>query len=35
MAFFGPQLTSLRDATNAAECAIELIKSVEFLEPTH
>ena len=29
MAFFGPPLTSLRDATNAAECAIELIKSVD------
>ncbi|WP_454650988.1 adenylate/guanylate cyclase domain-containing protein [Bradyrhizobium liaoningense] len=29
MAFFGPPLTSLRDVTNAAECAIELIESVD------
>jgi class 3 adenylate cyclase len=29
MAFFGPPLTSLRDATNAAVCALEIVKSVE------
>jgi class 3 adenylate cyclase len=29
MAFFGPLSTSLRDATNAAECALDLVKSVE------
>ncbi|OSJ32521.1 hypothetical protein BSZ19_18365 [Bradyrhizobium japonicum] len=30
MAFFGPPLASPRDATNAGECAIELLKSVDF-----
>jgi class 3 adenylate cyclase len=29
MAFFGPPLTSPRDATNAAVCALEIVKSIE------
>jgi class 3 adenylate cyclase len=29
MAFFGPPLTSSRDATNAAACALEIVKSIE------
>jgi class 3 adenylate cyclase len=29
MAFFGPPLTSPRDATNAAMCALEIVKSIE------
>jgi class 3 adenylate cyclase len=29
MAFFGPPSTSLRNATDAAECALDLVKSVE------
>jgi class 3 adenylate cyclase len=29
MAFFGPPSLSLRSATNAAECALDLVKSVE------
>jgi class 3 adenylate cyclase len=29
MAFFGPPLTSLRDATNAAVCALEIVKLIE------
>src|SRR4051812_39207338 len=29
MAFFGPPLPSLRDATNAAGCALEIVKSIE------
>ena len=29
MAFFGPPLTSRRDATNAAMCALEIVKSIE------
>src|SRR5713226_5891002 len=29
MAFFGPPMTSLRDATNAAVCALEIVKSIE------
>jgi len=29
MAFFGPPLTSLRDATNAAVCALDIVKSIE------
>ena len=29
MAFFGPPLPSLRDATNAARCALEIVKSIE------
>jgi adenylate cyclase len=29
MAFFGPPSTSLRSATNAAECALDLVKSVD------
>jgi adenylate cyclase len=31
MAFFGPPLTSLRDATNAAVCALKIVKSIECL----
>ena len=30
MACFGPPLTSLRDATNAAECALEIVTSVDL-----
>ena len=29
MAFFGPPLTSPRDATNASMCALEIVKSIE------
>jgi class 3 adenylate cyclase len=29
MAFFGPPLASLRDATNAAVCVLEIVKSIE------
>jgi class 3 adenylate cyclase len=29
MAFFGPPLMSLRDATNAARCALEIVRSIE------
>ena len=29
MAFFGPPLTSLRDATNAAVCALDIVKLIE------
>ncbi|WP_354120240.1 adenylate/guanylate cyclase domain-containing protein [Bradyrhizobium sp. LA6.12] len=29
MAFFGPPLTSRRDATNAALCALEIVNSIE------
>lgn len=29
MAFFGPPLTSPRDATNAAVCALEIVRSIE------
>src|SRR4051794_7842105 len=29
MAFFGPPLTSRRDATNAAMCALEIVNSIE------
>jgi adenylate cyclase len=35
MAFFGPPLTSLRDATNAALCALEIVKSVERWNQKH
>ena len=35
MAFFGPPLTSLRDATNAAMCALEIVKSVECWNQQH
>ena len=35
MAFFGPPLTSLRDATNAAVCALEIVKSVECWNQRH
>jgi class 3 adenylate cyclase len=31
MAFFGPPLASARDATNAALCAFEIVKSIERL----
>jgi class 3 adenylate cyclase len=30
MAFFGPPLTSRRDATNAALCALEIVNSIEY-----
>ncbi|HVQ70226.1 MAG TPA: adenylate/guanylate cyclase domain-containing protein [Bradyrhizobium sp.] len=30
MAFFGPPLPSPRDATNAAMCAVEIVKSIEW-----
>jgi adenylate cyclase len=35
MAFFGPPLTSLRDATNAAVCALEIVKSIECRNEQH
>ena len=35
MAFFGPPLTSLRDATNAAVCALEIVKSLECWNRQH
>jgi class 3 adenylate cyclase len=35
MAFFGPPLTSLRDATNAAVCALEIVKSIECWNQQH
>ena len=35
MAFFGPPLTSLRDATNAAMCALEIVKSIESWNQQH
>ncbi len=35
MAFFGPPLTSLRDATNAAMCALEIVKSIECWNQQH
>ncbi len=35
MAFFGPPLTSLRDATNAAACALEIVKSIERWNQQH
>jgi class 3 adenylate cyclase len=35
MAFFGPPLTSPRDATNAAVCALEIVKSVECWNQQH
>jgi class 3 adenylate cyclase len=30
MAFFGPPLTGLRDATRAAECALEIVTSIDL-----
>lgn len=35
MAFFGPPLTSPRDATNAAGCALEIVKSIECWNQRH
>jgi adenylate cyclase len=35
MAFFGPPLTSPRDATNAALCALEIVKSIERRNQQH
>jgi class 3 adenylate cyclase len=35
MAFFGPPLTSPRDATNAAVCALEIVKSIESWNRQH
>jgi class 3 adenylate cyclase len=35
MAFFGPPLTSLRDATNAAECALKIVGSVDRWNQLH
>ena len=35
MAFFGPPLTSPRDATNAAVCALEIVKSIECWNQQH
>ncbi|HEY6675995.1 MAG TPA: adenylate/guanylate cyclase domain-containing protein [Terrimicrobium sp.] len=35
MAFFGPPLPSLRDATNAAACALEIVKSIERWNQQH
>jgi class 3 adenylate cyclase len=35
MAFFGPPLTSARDATNAAACALEIVKSIERWNQQH
>jgi adenylate cyclase len=35
MAFFGPPLTSPRDATNAAMCALEIVKSIECWNEQH
>jgi class 3 adenylate cyclase len=35
MAFFGPPLTSPRDATNAAVCALEIVKSLESWNQQH
>ena len=35
MAFFGPPLTSLRDATNAALCALNIVKSIECWNQRH
>src|SRR5258705_10184207 len=35
MAFFCPPLTSLRDATNAAVCALEIVKSIECWNQQH
>jgi len=35
MAFFGPPLTSLRDATNAAVCALNIVKSIECWNQQH
>ncbi|WOH56958.1 MULTISPECIES: adenylate/guanylate cyclase domain-containing protein [Bradyrhizobium] len=35
MAFFGPPLTSLRDATNAAACALEIVNSIEHWNHRH
>jgi adenylate cyclase len=35
MAFFGPPLTSSRDATNAAMCALEIVKSIECWNQQH
>jgi class 3 adenylate cyclase len=30
MAFFGPPLTSRRDATNAAQCALQIVDAIEY-----
>jgi class 3 adenylate cyclase len=35
MAFFGPPLTSQRDATNAAGCALEIVKSIDRWNQQH
>jgi class 3 adenylate cyclase len=35
MAFFGPPLTSPFDATNAATCALEIVKSIESWNQQH
>jgi class 3 adenylate cyclase len=35
MAFFGPPLTSQRDATNAAACALEIVRSIERWNRQH
>jgi len=35
MAFFGPPLTSPRDATNAAVCALEIVNSIECWSRQH
>jgi class 3 adenylate cyclase len=35
MAFFGPPLTSQRDATNAAACALEIVRSIERWNQQH
>lgn len=35
MAFFGPPLAGLRDATNAAACALEIVQSIECWNEQH
>jgi len=35
MAFFGPPLTSVRDATNAATCALEMVQSIDRWNEQH
>jgi class 3 adenylate cyclase len=35
MAFFGPPLRSRRDATNAAACALDIVKSIECWNQQH